>query len=164
MIRSILLAGLAALMTAVAACAPAEPDVSRSAANFTEADFECLREAVYHEAAGTSVEGGKAVAAVILNRAKDPRFPDSVCGVVSDGQEKGRCQFSYRCDGVAERYDDAAKLANAETVVAIIAENPEVDVTDGALFFHATWMPPGWFASLKKTVTLGGNIFYAKPM
>ena len=163
MIRSILLSGLVVVMAFVAACAPAEPEASRSAANFTEADFECLREAIYHEAGATSVEGGKAVANVILNRAKDPRFPDTVCDVVADGEEQGRCQFSYRCDGLPERFADEVKLANAETALSFVAENPEEDVTNGALFFHATWMPPGWFASLKRTVTLGGNIFYAKP-
>lgn len=176
MTRSILLVGLAALMALVAACVPAEPEisrrggtftepeVSRSAATFTEADFECLREAIYHEAAGNSVDGGKAVASVIINRAGDPRFPDTVCDVVADGEAQGRCQFSYRCDGQPERFADKAKLANAETALSIVAENPADDVTDGALFFHATWMPPGWFASLQPTVTLGGNIFYAKPM
>lgn len=165
MIRSILFAGMFGLMAVVSACAPApaEPEASRSAATFTEADFECLREAIYHEAGATSVEGGKAVANVIINRAKDPRFPNTVCGVVAQGQDKGRCQFSYRCDGLPERFADEVKLTNAETVLSFVAENPEEDVTDGALFFHATWMPPGWFATLHKTVTLGGNIFYAKP-
>lgn len=149
---------------AVAACAaPAAPDNSRgSGASFTEDDFACLREAIYHEAAARSVDGGRAVAHVILNRAEDPRFPDSVCDVVRDGEQAGRCQFSYRCDGRPEVLADEIKLATASKAAEMALQNPEADVSKGALFFHANWMPPGWFASLKRTVSLGGNIFYTE--
>ncbi len=146
---------------ATAACtAPQEDTISRTetdtpAVSFTDADFSCLREAIYHEAAATSLSGQRAVANVILNRAEDPRFPNSVCGVVADG-----CQFSYRCDGKPEVFADKVKLTNATKATEVALTNPQEDVTDGALFFHATWMKPGWFATLRRTVTLGGNIFY----
>lgn len=117
--------------------------------------FECLREAIYFEASAQSVPGARAVGNVILNRAEDPRFPGSVCGVIADG-----CQFSYRCDGRPETFPDRVKYAHATRVAQMVLENPEEDVTGGALFFHATWMKPGWFATLKRTVSLGGNIFY----
>ncbi|MSU91152.1 hypothetical protein GE300_16305 [Rhodobacteraceae bacterium 2CG4] len=145
----------------VAACAaPQEDTISRTetetpAVSFTDADFTCLREAVYYEAAANSLSGQRAVANVILNRAEDPRFPNSVCGVVADG-----CQFSYRCDGKPEVFGDQVKLANATRATEVALANPQEDVTDGALFFHAKWMKPGWFATLRRTVALGGNIFY----
>lgn len=150
---------------AVSACAtpePTGPEVSRGGSDtaISERDAACLLEAVYFEAQANHMDGGKAVAHVILNRAKDPRFPNSVCGVVADGQAQGRCQFSYRCDRRADDFRDQVKLAGAKKVVAQVAQAPEEDVTDGALFFHASWMKPGWFAKLRRTVVLGNQIFY----
>ena len=136
-------------------------DTSFGATEYSEADFQCLREAIYHEAGAKSLDGGRAVAHVIMNRAQDPRFPNSVCAVVSDGEAQGRCQFSYRCDGRPEVLADRVKAETATLAAKQVLEQPAADVTDGALFFHAAWMKPGWFGTLRRTTTLGGNIFYA---
>lgn len=161
------LARLSALAAAVGLAACTAPDqgadASRNATSpggYTEADFECLREAVYHEAGAKSFDGGRAVGNVIINRARDPRFPNSVCGVIADGEAKGRCQFSYRCDGRPEVLADRIKLDNATRAAKQVLEAPADDVTSGALFFHAAWMKPGWFGTLHRTTSLGGNIFY----
>lgn len=62
---------------------------------FTENDLRLMANAVYGEARGEPYEGQVAVAAVILNRVRDSRFPNTVSGVifeplaftaVSDGQ------------------------------------------------------------------------------
>ncbi|NNU81287.1 cell wall hydrolase [Halovulum dunhuangense] len=161
------LAALAAIL-AVSACTTMAPgdgsdaEVTRlsTSSTYSDQDFQCLLEAIYHEAAADSIDGQRAVANVILNRAEDPRFPNSVCGVVADGQAQGRCQFSYRCDGRPEVFADKVKLQTATQATTVVLANPEEDVTNGALFFHAGWMKPGWFASLRRTVALGGNIFY----
>ena len=65
-------------------------------------DLACLAEAVYFEARGTGAAGETAVAHVVVNRAKSPQFPRTVCGVVGDG-----CQFSYRCDGRSDALADS---------------------------------------------------------
>lgn len=131
-----------------------------SGLELTRQDEACLREAIYHEARAKDLKGGQAVAHVILNRAQDPRFPNTVCGVIAEGQEAGRCQFSYRCDGRPETFPDKIKLEGAEEALDVVLADPDADVTSGALFFHAEWMRPGWFATLRRTVTLGGHIFY----
>lgn len=53
--------------------------VSRSA---TRSDIDLLARAVYGEARGEPYEGQVAIAAVILNRVKDSRFPNSIAGVI----------------------------------------------------------------------------------
>ena len=67
----------------------------------------CLALNVYHEARGEAFEGKQAVASVTLNRARDRRFPNTVCDVVKQSsRRKGRrraCQFSWYCDGRNDR-------------------------------------------------------------
>lgn len=140
------------------ACASDEaPDVSRKSAGdtFEAAAFECLREAIYFEAAASNPKGQHAVADVIKNRKRDPRFPDTVCGVISD-----RCQFSYRCDGRPETFPDRIKYRNATAIAREALDKPDEDITKGALYFHAARMAPGWFGTLVRTGSFGGNIFY----
>lgn len=122
-------------------------------------DQACLAEAMYFEARGTGERGMRAVGEVILNRARDRRFPNTVCGVVD--QRSGRsCQFSYRCDGHPEVYRERGQKALAERIAHTLLTNRGQDITNGALYFHAARMRPGWFASLSRRGQFGGNIFY----
>ena len=68
----------------------------------------CLALNVYHEARDQPFIGQVAVAQVVMNRVKDERYPDDVCGVVKQGLTYSwdtdypvlnRCQFSWYCDG-----------------------------------------------------------------
>lgn len=144
--------------TLLSACGTAPtPPASRAV---SQNDFECIREAIYFEASASNPQGQHAVADVITNRARDPRFPNSICAVISDGQARGACQFSYRCDNISEEFHDAVKFENATRIAKEALQNPEEDITNGALFFHAARMAPGWFATLIRTGNFGGNIFY----
>ena len=118
----------------------------------------CLAEAIYFEARGTGEIGRRAVGEVILNRAAHKDFPPTVCGVV-DQRYNGSCQFSYRCTG-ALVYNDQNALANAHATTSELLTNRGNDITKGALFFHAASMAPGWFGTLTRLGTFGGNIFY----
>lgn len=121
----------------------------------------CLTEAIYFEARGTSHEGQRAVGEVILNRATDPRFPTSVCAVVDERSSSGMCQFSYRCDGRSEEFGNPSDFAIAKSIARELLQDRGTDITKGALFFHAASMAPGWFGTLRKHGTFGGNIFYS---
>ena len=127
------------------------PAVSRA----SSADLACLAEAVYFEARGTGVTGESAVAHVVVNRARSPKFPDSVCGVVGDG-----CQFSYRCDGRPDVLADPRARGHAYRVAETVLEGAP-DITQGALFFHSARANPGnWFSSRPRIGSFGGNVFY----
>jgi spore germination cell wall hydrolase CwlJ-like protein len=129
----------------------AAPEVSRVG----QRDLTCLAEAVYFEARGTGTTGESAVAHVVVNRARSPKFPNSVCGVVGDG-----CQFSYRCDGRADVLANASARARAFKVAQTVLGGAP-DMTQGALFFHSARAAPGsWFSSRPRTGTFGGNVFY----
>lgn len=48
----------------------------------SDKDVECLARNIFYESGGEPLEGKVAVGYVTLNRAQDPRYPNSVCGVV----------------------------------------------------------------------------------
>lgn len=118
----------------------------------------CLAEAMYFEARGTGEVGRRAVGEVILNRMNNSQFPSTVCGVV-DQRYNGSCQFSYRCSGPLI-YNEPQALARANITANTLLTNRGDDITNGALFFHARTLAPGWFGTLRRLGTFGGNIFY----
>ena len=82
----------------IATTTPAAAEPAAPAAATNGAALECLAKAVYFEARGEPLDGQRAVAEVILNRVDSPRFPSTVCGVVTQSN-RGGCQFSYHCSG-----------------------------------------------------------------
>jgi len=149
---------LLALLTACTQLTPMEATLSSS--GYTPKDVECLSEALYFEARGTTIDGERAVGEVILNRANDSRFPGTVCGVV-DQRYNGTCQFSYRCDSIPnDKFNEPASLAQSRSIALELLLNRGEDITNGALFFHAASVAPGWFNTLSKRGRFGGNIFY----
>jgi len=99
----------------------------------------CLTEAIYFEAGNKGEQGRQAVAHVILNRVASSNFPDTVCSVIKEGQDRGNCQFAYRCDLDYTRfiYADQKKLAKASAKAVMGGHT--ADPTGGARFFHAAY-------------------------
>ena len=158
LLRSKLLMLILATLTACAQVAPMEATLSSS--GYTSDDLNCLSEALYFEARGTNYEGERAVGEVVLNRASDTRFPATVCGVI-DQRYNGSCQFSYRCDSIPnDQFHEPVELAKMRSIALELLTRREEDITNGALFFHAASMEPGWFNTLSKRGQFGGNIFY----
>lgn len=120
---------------------------------------ECLVKAMYFEARGTGERGMRAVGEVVLNRADDSRFPSTACGVLNQ-YYNGTCQFSFICDGVPDRYREPNQKALANKIATTLLYNRGKDITNGALFFHAASMRPGWFGTLSSRGTFGRQLFY----
>jgi len=120
-----------------------------------DAEQECLAGAVYFEAKGESLKGQLSVAEVVLNRARSGRFPSSICGVVTQ-----RGQFSFIRGG---RFPAIARASQAWQKAVAIARIAMQDLADSpaprALFFHATYVSPGW-RGLTRVATVGNHIFY----
>ncbi len=90
----------------------------------------------------------------MVNRANSAKFPNSVCGVIADG-----CQFSYRCDGHADTLAESGSRSRAFRIAESVLSG-EPDITQGALFFHAAGVNPGWFNTRPRVGKIGGNVFY----
>ena len=126
-------------------------------------ELKCLSEALYFEARGESVIGQFAVAEVIVNRANSSKFPDTVCGVVNQGTNKNRykCQFTYMCDGLLESIDDKASYARAGKIAKMTLWDVKINLTNGALYYHAKSVNPSWAKKLVRTGIIGDHKFYS---
>lgn len=130
--------------------------------------IQCLADNVFFEARGEDRRGQIAVAMVTMNRVNSGQFADDVCGVVQQ-KVRSTCQFSWWCDVTlktkAMRRQHLAEerdLYNKVYTVAIeVYKNHKKmqDVTKGAMFYHASYVSPGWKKS-QRTVTIGQHVFY----
>ena len=124
-------------------------------------DQRCLAEAIYFESRGEPLEGQVAVAEVVLNRVDDRQFPRTVCGVTNQGAGSGRsCQFSYACDGRPDVMTSAGPRVRAEKLAAVMLAGRPRTVTDGAIYFHARGVRPGWARKMTRTSAIGHHYFY----
>ena len=129
---------------------------------FGAAEQKCLANAIYFEARSESLRGQAAVAQVVLNRVRNPTYPNSVCGVVYQNDNwKNRCQFSFACDGKADRiasprhYKVAQEVAMAVTAGKIFL--PEIG---SSTHYYASYVNPRWARSMQKMKKIGLHIFY----
>ena len=126
------------------------------------AEENCLARAVYFEARSESELGQIAVAKVVLNRVKDPEYPQTICGVVYQGSgRRNSCQFSFACDGLPDDVKSAAAWAQAKRVAKMtIAGDAKVAALTTATNYHADYVKPKWAKSMKRLVKIGRHIFY----
>ena len=141
----------------------AGPAVQPFRANALDAsrDLECLTQAVYYEARGEGRAGMEAVAQVVLNRARHPAFPKSVCGVVFQGAaRKTGCQFSFTCSGVMRGRVNQTAWNRARTVASSALSGSVNAAVGSATHFHTTAVAPGWRNSLIRVGQVGSHVFY----
>ena len=159
--------------------------------SFTAKDQECLAKNIFYEAASEPEEGKVAVGLVTLNRARDERFPNSICGVVNQRtvlerartvtrqvrtlfgtkEEKERvvtqvaiCQFSWRCEKNIKLKSDDERWVESQRVARELLEGGYDDYRAkyaNAKYFHATRIRPSWAPQKQRVARIGGHIFYA---
>lgn len=105
---------------------------------------------VYHEAREESLEGQRAVAMVILNRAASR--DKTIKQVVLEPR-----QFSCYNNGV-KIIDDPS------TYLKILYNMPNIlmsgDNTGGAMYYHRVTVVPHWSKKMRRTKRIGKHIFY----
>jgi spore germination cell wall hydrolase CwlJ-like protein len=134
-----------------------------SQAEFEAREKRCLAIAIYFEARGEPQPGQIAVGQVILNRVRSPLFPETICGVVYQGQMSPGCQFSFTCDGRTDVPRNDAQWAQAQDIARRITKGelwlPEVGYST---YYHADYVRPNWAGSMSRIDTIGRHIFYKK--
>lgn len=117
--------------------------------NITNEDLLLLSKLVTGEARGESYEGQVAVAAVVINRVKDPRFPNSIKDVIYQ-----KNAFSVVNDGSINM--QPTESAYNAAVEALYGKDP----TNKAVFF---WNPDiatcKWIKTLNPYLKIGNHVF-----
>ncbi|WP_299352064.1 cell wall hydrolase [uncultured Shimia sp.] len=149
---------------------PAEIQYSRKwidgqpAAKQVDEEWQCLAEALYFEARGESVKGQFAVAEVILNRVDHNYYPSTLCGVIKQGTgKKYQCQFTYNCDGVANKIYEQDAYDRVGKVAKFMIDGAPRELTSGATHYHTKAVSPAWSRQYKRTATIGVHHFYRQP-
>ena len=129
----------------------------------------CLAMNLYHETRGETLAGNIAVGYVTMNRVADPRYPDTVCGVVHQAKYHGwdlvnpiknRCQFSWYCDGLSDNPQDGKAMLESVLIAQHIIAGTVTDISEGATHYHATYVNPYWSGDMTVVLEIGQHIFY----
>lgn len=123
---------------------------------------KCLAEAIYFEARSEPRKGQIAVAQVVLNRVKNPAYPDTICKVVYQNRDKyNECQFSFACDGRRDIIFDKAAYRRARQVAGEVTSGAAwLDEIGTATHYHATYVRPNWASVFTKKAKIGLHVFY----
>lgn len=117
-------------------------------------ETRCLASTVYFESKGETLAGQLAVARVVINRSKSGRFPSSICGVVHQPS-----QFSFLRGGrIPEPKLGSRDWREAVAVAQIALANSWDSEVEGALYFHARRVSPGWDRT--RMAAVDNHIFY----
>jgi len=140
-------------------------------------DTHCLAQNIYFEAGNQPLAGKIAVVNVVLNRVEHDKFPNNVCDVVYQTKEwrtswtgktipkLGMCQFSWFCDGKSDKPKDSKTWAESlqladDMLVKYVKSDNYLDLTEGAMWYHAYYIQPYWSHHLNETVQISAHIFY----
>ena len=129
----------------------------------------CLAMNLYHETRGETLAGNIAVGYVTMNRVADPRYPDTVCGVVHQAKYHGwdlvnpirnRCQFSWYCDGLSDNPQDGKAMLESVILAQHVIAGTVTDISQGATHYHAKYVNPYWADDMTVVLEIGQHIFY----
>ncbi|MDX3925616.1 MAG: cell wall hydrolase [Shinella sp.] len=129
---------------------------------FSAAEQKCLTAGIYFEARGESLKGQAAVAQVILNRVRNPAYPDTICNVVYQNKDwRNRCQFSFACDRIPDIVLAPWHWKTAkEIAMAVTAGKIWLTEVGSATHYHATYVRPAWGRTMERVGKIGQHIFY----
>ena len=122
-------------------------------------ELYCMAQNIYFEARNQSRAGMVAVAKVVMNRVKDPRWPNTVCGVI-----KQKMQFSWYWDGIHDlpnKQSKAWKMA-VEVASEVMYGNVAMDDLADAFHYHADYVRPWWAKKKVMIAKIDDHIFYGK--
>lgn len=126
-------------------------DIVQAAANNNTSDVQLIARAINGEARGEPYEGQVAVGAVILNRVKSSKFPNTIAGVI---YQSGA--FTAVSDGQIN-----VPIASNSTVVKAAQDALNGwDPTGGAIYyFNPNTATNKWIWSRPQIKTIGNHIF-----
>jgi spore germination cell wall hydrolase CwlJ-like protein len=117
----------------------------------------CMALNIYFEARSEPLVGQLGVAHSVLNRMSSPKYPDHACDVIYQPK-----QYSWYSDGKSDKPKDDVAYLEATILAQRVLDGQTLDITEGALWYHADYVDPHWAAPehMDFTVKLGKHLFY----
>lgn len=122
--------------------------------NLSQSDNDLLARLVSAEASGEPLLGQVAVAATILNRLEDPRYPKTISGIIYQ-VDNGSYQYSPVLDG---RINLSASASAYQAVEQAISGSDPSNGANG--FYNPEKTTNEWVRSQTVTATIGDHVFY----
>lgn len=133
---------------------------------YTAKEHFILAATIWGEARGEGTRGMRAVAHVIVNRAKreNPAFGHGIRGVAMK-----RHQFACwsladlkkaRLDGLDPSAPDGRAWRQAVEIADHVLSGRDSDPTHGAVYYHARQVNPIWNRNLEQVAVIGSHLFY----
>ena len=122
--------------------------------NLSQSDLDLLARLVSAESAGEPFEGQVAVAATILNRLRDPRYPKTITGIIYQ-IDSGRYQYSPVIDG---RINLPAGASANQAVQQALAGWVSSNGANG--FYNPVKTTNQWVRSQPVTARIGEHVFF----
>ena len=126
-------------------------DIVQAATNNNTSDVQLIAKAINGEARGEPYEGQVAVGAVILNRVKSSKFPNTIAGVI------------YQSGAFTAVSDGQINIPTASNSTAVKAAQDALngwDPTGGAIYyFNPNTATNKWIWSRPQIKTIGNHIF-----
>lgn len=119
----------------------------------TAQDKDCLQRAMYFESIKSDEDGLLAVGSVVMNRLDNPKYPDSICGVVGAPR-----QFAAGVLSRPVRDQDRERL---ERVSDRLLAGERHHKVGQALHFHTAGLTFP-YDNMRYVALAGGNTFYIK--
>jgi N-acetylmuramoyl-L-alanine amidase len=164
--KLLLLATAVAYVASASAAFAQESDQTDVIENYKQA--HCLAQNIYFEARGSNFADKVSVADVVLNRARDSRYPNTPCEVISQGfvdssgnMVRNQCQFSWYCDGKSDVPEDETAWEEAMLIAWNMVHHGRYrGLTEGATHYHATYVKPGWASDFQLVGRIGDHVYY----
>ncbi|MES2754784.1 MAG: cell wall hydrolase [Pseudomonadota bacterium] len=122
--------------------------------------IDCMAAAMLYEA-GDDPVGERAVGQVVINRARHPAFPKTICGVVFQGQERTTgCQFTFTCDGAILRAPNPEAWTRAQALAEQALTGRVFAAVGHSTHYHTDWVVPYWQSSLDKVARVHTHLFF----
>lgn len=115
----------------------------------------CLAMNIYHEARGEVIEGQIGVAHVTMNRVKHTEWPNNICDVVYQPK-----QFSWTFLIEDQTPKEDKSWAQAKVIARDVMIGNVNDPTQGATFYHATYVNPSWADQMEVSKIIDKHVFY----
>lgn len=115
---------------------------------FPPQEIECIALAVEHETSGKQKHGAVEVAQVVINRSKDPNYPNSPCKVVFQPKQFSNIR--------PKPISDASRKATATALESYKEGTANVDI----IAFHSLPKTPKSWKKLELVFRIGSHSFY----